>query len=50
MALLTGAILGLIIGMIIFLVRKFTINQSNATFGADVMMGPVTKRVASLGR
>ena len=39
LALLTGAILGLIIGMIIFLVRKFTINQSNATFGADVMMG-----------
>ena len=35
LALLTGAILGLIIGM----VRKFTINQSNATFGADVMMG-----------
>lgn len=35
----TGLILGLIIGGIITLVRKYTINQSNATFGADVMMG-----------
>ncbi len=39
LALLTGGVLGLIIGVIIYLVRKFTINQSNATFGADVMMG-----------
>lgn len=39
LALLTGAILGLAIGLIIFFVRKFTINQTKATFGADVMMG-----------
>ena len=39
LALLTGAILGLAIGYIIILIRKFTIGQSNSTFGADVMMG-----------
>jgi uncharacterized protein (TIGR03579 family) len=39
LAILTGAILGVLIGLIIFLVRKFTINQSGATFGSDVMMG-----------
>ncbi|MCM0599165.1 DUF4310 family protein [Periweissella fabalis] len=39
LALLTGAILGLIVGGIIVLIRKYTINQSNSTFGADVMMG-----------
>lgn len=38
-AIITGLILGLIIGGIITMVRKFTINQSNATFGSDVMMG-----------
>ncbi|MDT3393167.1 MAG: DUF4310 family protein [Bacillota bacterium] len=39
LAVLTGAILGVIIGGVIYLVRKVTIGQSNATFGADVMMG-----------
>lgn len=39
LALLTGAILGLLVGGVIILIRKFTINQSNSTFGADVMMG-----------
>ncbi|KRO17995.1 DUF4310 family protein [Lacticaseibacillus saniviri] len=39
LALLTGAIIGLIIGLIIFFVRKYTVGQSQATFGADVMMG-----------
>ncbi|MFD1486328.1 DUF4310 family protein [Lacticaseibacillus baoqingensis] len=39
LAILTGAILGVLIGLVIFLVRKFTINQSGATFGSDVMMG-----------
>lgn len=39
LALLTGAVLGVAIGMVIFLVRRYTINQSGATFGADVMMG-----------
>ena len=27
------------IGYVIILARKFTINQSNSTYGADVMMG-----------
>ncbi|MDR1568005.1 MAG: DUF4310 family protein [Streptococcaceae bacterium] len=39
LSLLTGAVLGGITGGIIILIRKFTINQSNSTFGADVMMG-----------
>lgn len=39
LALLTGAVLGLAVGGIIVLIRKFTINQGNSTFGADVMMG-----------
>ncbi|MGM0212513.1 DUF4310 family protein [Enterococcus sp. AZ109] len=39
LALLTGAILGILVGGIIILIRKFTINQSNSTFGADIMMG-----------
>lgn len=39
LALLTGLICGLATGGIIVLIRKFTINQSNSTFGADVMMG-----------
>ncbi|MGG5358247.1 MULTISPECIES: DUF4310 family protein [unclassified Enterococcus] len=39
LALMTGAVLGLAIGGIIILIRKVTINQSNSTFGADIMMG-----------
>ena len=39
LALLTGALLGLAVGDVIVLIRKFTINQGNSTFGADVMMG-----------
>jgi uncharacterized protein (TIGR03579 family) len=39
LSLLTGMLLGLIIGGIIIMIRKFTINQSNSTFGADIMMG-----------
>ena len=31
--------IGVAIGGIIILARKFTINQSNSTYGADVMMG-----------
>ncbi|MDU4962013.1 MAG: DUF4310 family protein [Sporomusaceae bacterium] len=38
-ALATGAALGLAIGLIIVLIRKFTIANSGSTFGADVMMG-----------
>ncbi len=32
-------LLGLAVGYIIILARKFTINQSDSTYGADVMMG-----------
>ncbi|UXN08127.1 DUF4310 family protein [Bartonella sp. HY761] len=38
-SLLTGFILGLVIGGIIIFARKFTIGQGNSTYGADVMMG-----------
>ena len=39
LSLITGAVLGLLVGGVIILIRKFTINQANSTFGADVMMG-----------
>jgi len=39
LALLTGAVLGYCIGAVIVLIRKFTINSSQSTFGADIMMG-----------
>jgi len=39
LSLITGAVLGLIIGIVVIAVRKFTIGQSNSTFGADIMMG-----------
>lgn len=39
LALLTGLVIGVIIGGIIYAVRHFTLGQSKATFGADVMMG-----------
>ena len=35
----TGMAIGLAIGYVIILARKFTINQSDSTYGADVMMG-----------
>ena len=38
-ALATGFALGVAVGYIIILARKYTINQSNSTYGADVMMG-----------
>lgn len=38
-SLATGLILGTAVGYIIILARKFTINQSDSTYGADVMMG-----------
>jgi len=39
-ALATGLILGIAVGLIIIMIRKFTINSGNgSTFGADVMMG-----------
>lgn len=39
LALATGAALGLAVGTIIVLIRKFTVSDSQSTFGADVMMG-----------
>jgi len=39
LSLLTGALLGIIIGYAIIGIRKFTVGQSNSTFGADIMMG-----------
>jgi uncharacterized protein (TIGR03579 family) len=39
LSLLTGAVLGLLVGALIILIRKYTINASNSTFGADIMMG-----------
>jgi len=39
LALLTGAVLGLIIGYIIIAIKKFTVGQVDSTFGADIMMG-----------
>ncbi|ADP10244.1 MULTISPECIES: DUF4310 family protein [Erwinia] len=38
-ALVTGLALGLAVGYLIILARKFTINNSDSTYGADVMMG-----------
>ena len=38
-SLTTGMAIDIAIGGIIVLARKFTINQSNSTYGADVMMG-----------
>ena len=41
-SLVTGLVLGLAVGYIIILARKFTINQSDSTYGADVMiLGPL---------
>lgn len=39
LSLATGLTIGAIVGGLIIVIRKFTINQSNSTFGADVMMG-----------
>ncbi|MGX6445490.1 DUF4310 family protein [Neobacillus sp. K501] len=39
LSLLTGGLLGIIIGYVIIGIRKFTVGQSNSTFGADIMMG-----------
>lgn len=39
LALATGALLGLAIGIVIILIRKFTVTENKSTFGADVMMG-----------
>ena len=38
-SLVTGLVIGLAIGYLIILARKFAISQSDSTYGADVMMG-----------
>jgi len=39
LALLTGAGLGVLTGCVVIVCRKFTVGQSNSTYGTDVMMG-----------
>lgn len=39
LSLITGALLGILVGYAILAIRKFTVGQSNSTFGADIMMG-----------
>lgn len=38
-ALLTGAVLGLLVGYAVIGLKKFTVGRANSTFGSDVMMG-----------
>ncbi|WP_067704064.1 DUF4310 family protein [Erwinia sp. ErVv1] len=38
-SLVTGLVLGVAVGYVIILARRFTINNSDSTYGADVMMG-----------
>ncbi|AAW87001.1 DUF4310 family protein [Aliivibrio fischeri] len=38
-SLIVGFFLGVAIGYIIIIARKYTVGQSNSTYGADVMMG-----------
>lgn len=39
LALIVGAVLGIVVGAVVVLIKKFTVGQANSTFGADVMMG-----------
>lgn len=39
LALIVGGVLGVIIGVVVIFIKKFTVGQANSTFGADVMMG-----------
>lgn len=39
LSLITGAILGLLVGYAVIGLKKFTVGQANSTFGSDVMMG-----------
>lgn len=39
LALLVGFSVGVLMGYIIILARKYTVNQGNATYGSEVMMG-----------
>ena len=39
LSLIVGFFVGVLIGLVVIGVRKFTVGQANSTFGADVMMG-----------
>lgn len=39
LALLFGALLGVVVGSVVVFIKKFTVGKANSTFGADVMMG-----------
>ena len=52
-SLITGMGIGMAIGYVIILARKFTINQSNSTYGADVdggwqQLGPLPRSLIIL--
>ncbi|MDF1489981.1 DUF4310 family protein [Tessaracoccus caeni] len=39
LSLLVGGAIGLVIGLIIIVIRKFTVNASETTYGTEIMMG-----------
>lgn len=39
LSLVTGAVLGAVVGLVVIMIKRFTVGQANSTFGADVMMG-----------
>lgn len=39
LALIVGALLGVVVGTVVVFIKKFTVGKANSTFGADVMMG-----------
>src|SRR5690625_3721196 len=39
LALITGLVLGTLIGLIVLGIRRFTVGKANSSFGSDVMMG-----------
>lgn len=39
LSLIVGALLGLLVGAVIIFIKRFTVGNSNSTYGADIMMG-----------
>lgn len=39
LSIITGLFIGLLLGVIVISIKKFTVGQANSTFGSDVMMG-----------
>lgn len=39
LAIVTGLLIGAVIGSVVIGIKKFTVGQANSTFGSDVMMG-----------